>query len=160
MVNIFETLKTLDELEANDIVTLTYEEGTDVFHFNETEIDTALSETDVVSQLAELIATPGLKAKDGWSEIPILDNLREAGLLDDYERGSGGFAEYLTEMINENFYDTELIDYSTEKYDHKRGFTTLTATVKVSVENLFECSPLLFGWKAQVDTGKGVLVLG
>ena len=158
MANIFETLKSL-ELPEDTVVTLTYEEGADVFHFNETEIETALSETDVVEQLAELIATPGLEAKDGWSGISIIENLREAGLLDEYERGSSNFAEYLTEMINENFYDTELIDYSTEKYDHKRGFTTLTATVKVNAESLIQCAPPLFGWKAQVQTEKGVLVL-
>ena len=135
MVNIFETLKTLDELEANDIVTLTYEEGTDVFHFNETEIDTALSETDVVSQLAELIATPGLKAKDGWSEIPILDNLREAGLLDDYERDSYDFDGHCIEKIKENPYDfCDFLDFSTEQYDHKRGYTTLTATLYTTVD--------------------------
>ena len=158
MANIFETLKSL-ELSEGAVVTLTYEEGADVFHFNETEIETALSETDVVEQLAELIATPGLEAKDAWSEVPIIENLREAGLLDEYERGSFNFAEYLTEMLNENFYDAELIDYSTEKYDHKRGFTTLTATVKVNAENLIQCAPTLFGWKAQVQTEKGVLVL-
>jgi len=159
MANIFETLKNL-ELAEDAVVTLTYEEGTDVFHFNETEIETALSETDVVEQLSELIAIPGLKAKDGWSEIPIIENLREAGLLDEYERGSCSFVDYLTEMINENFYDTELIDHSTEKYDHKRGFTTLTATVKVGAENLIKCSPTLFGWKAQVATANGILVIG
>ena len=130
MANVFENLKSLN-LEEGTIVTLTYEEGADVFHFNETEIETALSQTDVVNQFAELIATPGLDARDSWSEASILEGLRDQGMLDDYERGSFTFSEFITEMISENFYDTELIDYSTEKYDHKRGFTTLTATVKV-----------------------------
>ena len=158
MANIFENLKNLN-LEEGAIVTLTYEQGADVFHFNETEIETAISETDVVSQFAEMIATPGLDARDGWSETSIIENLRNEGLLDDYERGAGNFSEYITEMISDNFYDVELIDYSTEKYDHKRGFTTLTATVKVPVENLLACAPLIYGWKAQVATNAGVLTL-
>ena len=41
------------------------------------------------------------------------------------------FEEYLADTITENFYDVELIEYSTEKYDHKRGFTTLTAEVEI-----------------------------
>ena len=159
MADIFENLKNLD-LDEGTIVTLTYEQGTDVFHFNETEIDTALSETDVVTQLAELIATPGLEAKDSWSEELILENLRNEGLLDEYERGSLCFGDYLAETLTDNFYDVELIDHSTEKYDHKRGFTTLTATVKVSIENLIKCSPMLYGWKAQVAKDNGHLVLG
>ena len=48
MASIFENLKKLN-LEEDAIVTLTYEEGADVFHFNETEIETAINETDVVS---------------------------------------------------------------------------------------------------------------
>ena len=158
MASIFENLKKLN-LEEDAIVTLTYEEGADVFHFNETEIETAINETDVVSQFAEMITTPGLNARDSWSDTSILENFRSEGLLEDYERGSGNFSEYITEMITDNFYDVEVIDYSTEKYDHKRGFTTLTATIKVSVENLLTCAPPLYGWKAQVATDAGVLTL-
>ena len=84
--------------------------------------------------------------------------MRDQDLLEDYSR-DGEFAEYLTETINENFYDVELVDYSTEKYDHKRGFTTLTATAKVTVSNLLESSPMLFGWTASVNTEAGVLTL-
>tara|TARA_B100000212_G_scaffold335441_1_gene307410 strand:+ start:431 stop:907 length:477 start_codon:yes stop_codon:yes gene_type:complete len=157
MATILEKIKSLN-LDDDAIVTLTCEEGTDVFHFNETEIETALSETGVVESFAELISTPGLNAMDSWSGDSIIQNLRDQDLLESYER-DGDFAGYLTEVINENFYDVELIDYSTEKYDHKRGFTTLTATAKVTVENLIATAPMLFGWSATVDTDAGVLTL-
>lgn len=155
---ILDKLRNLN-LDNDAIVTLTLEEGADVFHYNETEIETALSETSVVSQFAELIATPKFDARDGWAGDSILQNLREQDLLDDYERGEFTFADYLTEAINDNFYDVELIDYSTEKYDHKRGFTTLTATVKATVGNILESAPSLAGWNVSVETENGVLTI-
>ena len=153
-------LKRLQSLNLSDdaMVTLTFEEGADVFHFNESEVEDAINETSVISEFASLIANSKLDARNQWCGN-VIEHLREQMLLDDYERGSFEFEEYLADTIAENFYDHDLIEYSTEKYDHKRGFTTLTATVKVNAENLIQCAPPLFGWKAQVQTEKGVLVL-
>jgi len=50
-----------------------------------------------------------------------------------------------------------LIEYSTEKYDHKRGFTTLTAEVEVAYSDLMKASPFLTGWRVSVDTEDGTL---
>ena len=47
-----EKLKSL-RMAPNAMATLTYSEGTDVFLMNEDEVDTALSNTDVVEQFAE-----------------------------------------------------------------------------------------------------------
>ena len=143
-------------LPEDAVVTLTYEEGTDVFVHNETEIDDAMSNTSVISEFAALIAQSKLDARNRWSGN-VLEHLRAENYLDDYERGSYNFEEYLAETLSENFYDTELIDYSTEKYDHKRGFTTLTAQVEVPVSNFIEVNPILFGWKVSVETEDGTL---
>jgi len=140
-------------------VNLSYSEGVDVFVHNETDVDTALSETDVVSTFAELIATPGLDVTSQYG-TNVLDSLRDEGLLESYERGTFAFSEYLTTTINDNFYDVDLIEYSTEKYDHKRGFTTLSAEVQVTLENFVETQPFLAGWEVSVKTEKGLLVLG
>ena len=118
-MSITQTLKNLN-LEPDSLVTLTYSEGTDVFVHNETEIETALAETDVVSTFSELIATPGLTITTPYGGN-VIKSLRDEGHLDAYER-DGDFGGYLNEIITENFYDLELIEYSTEKYDHKRGF--------------------------------------
>ncbi len=150
-----EKLKSLN-LPQDSIVTLTLEEGADVFHFNETEIETALTETSVVAEFASLIANSRLDASHRWCGN-ILQHLRDQDYLEDYERGSYEFEEYLTETIAENFYDVELIEYSTEKYDHKRGFTTLTAEIQVPYENLIQESPFLSGWKVSVETENGTL---
>lgn len=154
-MSITNKLKSMN-LPEDAVVTLTYEEGTDVFVHNETEIDDAMSNTSVISEFAALIAQSKLDARNRWSGN-VLEHLRAENYLDDYERGSYNFEEYLAETLSENFYDTELIDYSTEKYDHKRGFTTLTAQVEVPVSNFIEVNPILFGWKVSVETEDGTL---
>ncbi|MEC7116161.1 MAG: hypothetical protein VXW76_06305 [Actinomycetota bacterium] len=158
MSTIFDKLKNL-ELPENTVVSLSLSEGTDVFVHNETEVETALSETDVVSTFSDLVATPGLNAKTRYG-TNIIEALRDEGLLDDYERGTFTFAEYISDAITDNFYDVDLIDYSTEKYDHKRGFCTLTADVVVPLGTLLETRPFLGSWEVSVPTENGTLVLG
>ena len=156
-MKIYETLKSLN-VPDDTVVTISTSEGTDVFVHNETEVETALSETDVVSSFSELVATPGLNASTQYGG-DVIESLRDEGLLEDYERGSYSFAEYIADTINENFYDVDLIDYSTEKYDHKRGFCTLTAEVNVTVKDLMSAAPFLSGWKASVSTEAGTLTI-
>jgi len=155
-MSIYDTLRKLN-LDDSAVVTLRYSEGTSVFVHNETEIETALSETSVVDSFSELIATPGLQAHDQWGNN-VLEELRDNALLDEYERDFT-FAEFLNNAIRENFYDVDLIESSTEKYDYKRGFCTLTATVEVPVSNLLESAPLLTGWEVSVRTDTGLLTL-
>tara|TARA_Y100000592_G_scaffold11561_1_gene16324 strand:+ start:1478 stop:1948 length:471 start_codon:yes stop_codon:yes gene_type:complete len=156
-MSILENLKNLN-LDSDAVVSLSYSEGTDVFVHNETEVETALSETDVVNSFAELVSTPGLNVSTQYGGS-VLESLREEGLLDDYGRDYT-FSEYLAETITDNFYDVDLIDYTTEKYDHKRGFCTLSADVNVTMGNVLESSPCLVGWKASVETDNGTLVIG
>ncbi len=158
MTSTINKLKDLN-LPEDTVVTLKYSEGTDVFVHNETEVDTALSETDVVSTFSELVATPGLHASTAYG-TDVLDALRDDGLLDDYERGSFGFAEHIAEVISDNFYDVDLIEYSTEKYDHKRGFTTLSADIRVPLNRLIETQPYIGSWEVSVKTKDGTLFLG
>jgi hypothetical protein len=156
-MSIIQKIKDLN-LPDDTKVRLSYSEGTDVFVHNETEVDTALSETDVVSTFAELVSTRALQAESVYG-THILDSLREDGHLDDYEKGSYGFAEHIAEKISENFYDQEFVEYSTEKYDHKRGFCTLSADIQVSIKNLIFAAPYLGGWEAKVRTESGTLTI-
>ena len=151
---------TLESLNLADdaIATLTYSEGCDVFHFNETEIDDALKYTSVVTKFASLVSNPKLNARQKYTGN-ILDYLRESGHLEDYVRGSATFKEYLSETISYNFHDLDMIEYHTEHYDHKRGFTTLTVEVDVPVSELIEEAPSLTGWKISVKTELGTLLL-
>lgn len=156
-MSIIKKLQAL-KLPENAMVNLSYSEGTDVFVHNETEVETALSDTDVVTTFASLVATPGLKVsmKSGGN---VLETLRSEGHLDDYERGSDGFEDYIGEFLTENFYDQEFIEYSTERYDHKRGFCTLSAQVCILASEIIEKSPYLNCWEVSVATDNGTLTL-
>tara|TARA_B100000131_G_C17982533_1_gene559224 strand:- start:279 stop:749 length:471 start_codon:yes stop_codon:yes gene_type:complete len=155
-MSIFDKLENLN-VSGDTIVSLSYSDGVNVFVHNESEVDTALSETDVVTQFAELISTPGLAAETAYGNN-IIESLRDEGHLDDYER-DGTFSEYLSEMIVNNFYDVDLVEYSIEKFDHKRGYCTLTADVRVSYDNLMKSAPFLHGWNVSVPTENGTLTL-
>ena len=137
------------------MVTLTYSEGVDVFVHNETEVETAMAETSVINTFSELIATPKLQVSTQYGGS-IIGRLREEEYLDDYAR-DGDFSSYLSEVISDNFYDVGFIEYSTEKYDHKRGFCTLTAQVQVPADNIILAAPFLSGWTASVKTPDGTL---
>jgi hypothetical protein len=156
-MSIIEKLTNMN-LPEDTTVSLTLSEGCDVFVHNETEIETALAETDVVTSFSELVATSGLNAQTPYGNN-IVEGLRDAGLLETYERGTLGFENHIATAISTNFYDLELIDYSTEKYDHKRGFTTLTAEVQVNINDLLNTMPSLGGWEAKVQTANGMLTI-
>jgi hypothetical protein len=153
-MSITNRLKSLN-LEPDTMVTLTYSEGVDVFVHNETEVETAIAETNVISIFSELIATPKLKVSTQYGGS-VIERLRQEEYLDDYAR-DGDFGAYLSEVISDNFYDVDCIEYSTEKYDHKRGFCTLTAQVQIPVNNIIENTPFLSGWTASVNTPDGTL---
>ena len=145
------------KLPSDAVVSLSYSEGTDVFVHNETEIETALESTDVVNMVSELIATPGLLVRTSYGSN-VLSHFRELSLLEDYGYDFT-FSDYLAEMINDNFYDVEVIESSIEKYDHKRGYCSLTATFEVDLQNLLEIQPMISGWTVTVKTSSGTLIL-
>ena len=150
-------LKSL-KIEEGVFATLTYSEGTDVFLMNEDEVETALSNTDVVEQFSELITTRGITVTTPFGSN-IINELRTGGFLDNYERGSFSFSDYISETIRENFYKFDFIDSSIQKYDHKRGFCTLSAEVKIPVEDLIMESPYVGGWTVSVPTENGTITL-
>ena len=158
-MSMIEKLGTLN-LSDGDIVNFTLSEGTDVFVHNEEEVETAMHNTDVVETLCNFLSETGLRAYTPWGgDTTVLESLRDDGHLDDYARDFT-FPEYLTSLINENFYDLELVDYSIEKYDYKRGFCTLTAEVNVPYGNLKEVRPYISsGWTVKVKTPAGTLTV-
>ena len=156
-MSIYKKLQSLN-LTEDSMISLRYSEGADVFVHNETEVETAMAETDVINKFSELIATPGLRAQTRWGD-EIINELRSSGFLEEYERDYT-FSDYISDTISENFYDFEFIETSTEKYDHKRGFCTLSAEVEVPYGNLVESQPDIFGWDVVVETPLGTLNIG
>ncbi len=153
-----EKLRALGLPEKTD-VTLSYEDGCDVFLMNETEVEDAISETDVIAQFARVVEEIG-----GDTHRSVVDELLDAGVLpepdEDEEREeddapSAGATE-IKEGIEENFFDQEFIESSIKRYDYKRGHCTLTATLTVSLGALLDSEPDLSGWTIEV-TAKGVI---
>ena len=155
-MSIYKKLKSLN-LTEESMVSLRYSEGADVFVHNETEVETAMAETDVINRFSELIATRGLQAQTRWGE-DIINEIRSSGFLEEYERDDT-FSDFISETISENFYDFDFIETSTEKYDHKRGFCTLSAEVEIPYSNLMNINPCLIGWDVVVETPLGSLTI-
>ena len=100
--------KKLQSLKLADdtMITLTREEGTDVFVHNETEVEDAMNERALFTILLLLLLTP-VDARNRWSGN-IIQHLRDNDYLEDYERGSFAFEDFLVETLY--FYDTDLIE--------------------------------------------------
>ena len=153
-MSLYKKIKSLG-VEDDTTVTFSYEDGCDVFHFNETHIETAMSQTGFATTLAEAVAE-GILYKNGNE---ILDEMREEELLDEYERGDESFVEFVAEVIEENHWNFGWIEHSTEKYDHKRGYTELSAEFDIPLADLKNDPMPLIGWKASVQTPNGYLTV-
>lgn len=170
---VVDKLSELD-LSPETEVTLTYSDGCDCFIHNESEVETALSETDTVSTFADLVSQKGLNFTDNWGNS-VIDCLVDSDLIeedfvtscwteseddlseetyDDYD-----LAEAITEAINNNFWDQEVIDKEVEAYDHKRGYITLSTTVVTTLGAVLEHRPLLTGWEVSVPTNGGYFTI-
>ena len=107
-MSLYKKIKSLG-VEDDTTVTFSYEDGCDVFHFNETHIETAMSQTGFATTLAEAVAE-GILYKNGNE---ILDEMREEELLDEYERGDESFVEFVAEVIEENHWNYCWFEHST-----------------------------------------------
>ena len=153
-MSLYKKIKALG-VEDNVKVNFSYEEGADVFHYTETEVETAMSETGFAYTLAEAI-TDGVLYKNGNE---ILDEMREEGLLDEYERGDESFTDFVSEVIESEHWNFGWIEHSTEKYDHKRGHTSLSAEFDIPLADLKNDPSPLIGWTASVQTPNGYLTV-
>ena len=148
-------------LTEDAFVNLTYTDHAEVWHITDDYIVEALSETTTASMLADLLSTQGLTVYSRWDE-DILAEMRDNGLLDDYDREEW-FGEYLTEVIQQEAYQYDLLSVTTEKHDHKRGVCEIQASVKVPADQVLalgDKADTLFGsWDVSIRTSRGVLTL-
>lgn len=168
----------LKELEVSEdsFVTLNYTEGNDVWHINDGYVTDSVHETATASLLAGLLAS-GIPVYSNWGEpsegSDILNNLRDNGELDDYERGEEYFQDYITERLAETIYDGEYsLEYSTEQYDYKRGRCDISTEVQVRISDIFNADDATTGrfqyfdadnfvsaFEVSVETPDGTLTL-
>lgn len=151
--------ETFDNLRVTPetTISLTYEDDVDVIHYTGEAEETAVSETGTVEALVDA-ARSGIKFQED-----LIEDMRDQDHLEDYERGDFDFQNYCTEKITENFCDYyDYIECSTEQYDHKRGNTTVTATLTSTVESLLSDENSvnnLSGWKAEFSTPNGNMTI-
>ena len=136
-------------------VDFSWEEGCDVLHYNETHVETAMGETGAAYVLAEAI-TEGVLYEKGNE---ILEEMRDEGLLDEYERGDECFTDFVAEVISDSFYEYDWIEQSTQRFDHKRGWTDLSMELSVPLVDLKDEFCPLVGWTAKVQTPNGYLTV-
>ena len=143
-------------LDGSSKVVISTEDGAEVFHYtgDDYEGDT-IRESGIAGSLANLVTSEYLRGN------PAIEELRNDGHLDDYERGSYDFENYVADTISENWHELGLLEVDTKHYDHKRGYTNVKAELEITLSELFSAdsqSPYLFsGWDVAVQTPMGVL---
>jgi hypothetical protein len=137
-------------LPGKSHVTLSCSDGQDVFHYTDADHEgETVTETNIASKVATLISQKSFNNE-------LITRMRSWSLLDEYEDRDGTFQEFLTDTIANNWRDCGLLDVLTEHYDHKRGFSRVTAEVDTTVEAVLSLDETaLSGWnlKVQLDDG-------
>jgi hypothetical protein len=151
----FEKLREMN-LDGNAKVTLSTEDGADIVHYTGEDYEgETVTKTGIANSLASLATSKHLRGN------PIINELRSEGYLDDYERGSFEFESYVAGAIAENWYESGFLSVSTEHYDHKRGYTNVSAELDITLNELLTAdgeNPYLFaGWNVEVQTPMGAL---
>ena len=162
-------------VEDDSFVWLSYNEGCEVWHINESHVQESVAETGTASMLGGLLAS-GVPVYgtygSGEPGCDILSEMRDNDLLEDYDY-EGWFGEYLTEKLQETIYDGEYsIEYSTTQYDYKRGRCDISTEVRVRAGDLyaaensalfrfqgFDAGSFVSGFEASVQTKNGTLTL-
>ncbi len=162
-------------VDSDDCLTLTYTEGCEVWHINESHVEESVGETSTASLLAGLLAS-GTPVYSAWGSTEpgtdILNEMRDAGHLEEYDY-EGWFEEYLLEKLQATIYDGEYsLEYSTTMHDYKRGRCDISTEVRLRAGDLYnmvdnpddrtvDATPdtLVSGFEVTVATADGTLTL-
>ena len=97
-------------------VTLSYVDGADVVHANDDYYDYVYNATGVFETASALVAS------SAFPNNQVLQAIRENDLLEDYERGSHSFEDFVCETMRATNWEHCFIDGTLEQYDYKRGY--------------------------------------
>ena len=151
----FDKLREMN-LDGSTKVVLSTEGGTEIVHYTGEDYEgETVTETGIATDLANLVTSTHLVNNS------IIEELRNEGYLDDYERGSYEFESYVAKAIAENWHECGFLSVSTDHWDHKRGYTNVSAELEITLNELLtadkESSYLFSGWAAAVETPMGTL---
>ena len=151
----FDKLREMN-LDGSSKVVLSTEGGSEIVHYTGEDYEgETVTETGIATNLANLVTSTHL------ANNSIIEELRDEGCLDDYERGSYEFEEYVSDAIAENWYEAGFLEVDTKHYDYKRGYTNVKAELEITLGELFaanKANPYLFGgWNVAVETPMGTL---
>ena len=156
-------------LSSDKFATIKYTDGCEVFHYKDDGgVEDAISNTNTIRRFAELVEELQGNLEGSWHDILVsLDDSYVLTLSDFEQEHSEGedihyniTADDIYDAISDNFWDcSDYIESNVKKYDHKRGYCDLTATVVLSVEELLNAQPELYGWKIEVETENGLLTI-
>ena len=153
--NRFDKLRQMN-FDGSSKVVVSTEDGAEILHYTgeDYEGDT-IRQSGIATNLANLVTSKHLVNNAA------IEELRNDGFLDDYERGSYEFENYVATTIAENWYELGLLEVDTKHYDHKRGYTNVKAELETTLGELLRAdteSPYLFsGWDVEVETPMGTL---
>ena len=89
----------LAKVSDDTTIRLKFADGDSVRHCNDDFEDGVIENTNIANYLAEMATNPSL------GNNHVLKEMRDAGLLDPYERGSFEFEGFVAEVISENWRD-------------------------------------------------------
>ena len=162
-------------VDADDCLTLSYSDASEVWHCTDTYVEESVAETDTAAMLAGLLSS-GVPVYSAYGSTEpgcdILNEMRDNGLLDDYDY-SGWVEEYLTEKLQETIYEGEYsLEHSTTQYDFKRGRCEISTEIRIKAGDLYDMADfenesavgvtpasLVTGFEVSVRTNAGTLTL-
>ena len=154
-MSLVEKLKKVGLTEGEE-VTLIFEDGLDVMHYADNYYTDVIEDTAVASSLANL-ATNIPSSHTRWSKTPIIETMREDGYFEGYEEDEIN-PDLIKNIISEFWNECDWLSFDMEPYDHKRGYATCIAEVRVPYGDITKAEEwMLSGWKALVTTDLGTL---
>ena len=151
----FDKLRQMN-FDGSSKVVVSTEDGAEIIHYTGEDYEgNTVRQSGIVASLANLVTSKHL------ANNVAIEELRNDGFLDDYERGSYEFKNYVATTIAENWHELGLLEVDTKHYDHKRGYTSVKAEFEITLGELLSAdteNPYLFGgWEVQVKTPMGTL---
>jgi len=150
-----EKIKNLN-LDPNTPIKLKLSNNRQVFHYTGDYTDEVYKDTNFLYDLSYVVSFEYIRKYNS-----IINEMRQNNLLDDYERGSFSFDDYIYNLLAENRWD--YVQENLEQWDYKRGKLTLEAELEVPAHLLLKAlesfMSLDSNWSIFIKTENGILEL-